>query len=110
MLSWVHGGRWGPQALTSTGSGQLLLGQQRTPAPCVPLAWPLPACLGAGTYEELARGYFRAAMVLGVWLANHQFYLDAAFSCVMTGRLMRGLWGLVGCVWASAPNAHCMLA
>jgi hypothetical protein len=57
---------------------------------------PFPAV----TYDELACGYFRAAMAMSLWMANHAFFLDAIFSVMVTGAgascpvlLVHSLWG-----------------
>ena len=48
---------------------------------------PAPSAL-ADSYSFLANSYFRSAMVLAVWVASHQFFLEALFSAAVTVGLM----------------------
>ncbi|GAB4823367.1 hypothetical protein N2152v2_010413 [Parachlorella kessleri] len=40
------------------------------------------------TYSNLARSYFQAAMMLSLWMANHQLFLEAVFTVGVTVTLL----------------------
>lgn len=57
----------------------------------------------ADSYGYLAASYFHAAMVLAMWVASHEFFLETLFSAGVTGR-----WGSTG-VSAAAFVPPCQL-